>query len=109
MNANSIKQYIFEKLFYPKVVIINEPGMIINYSSKKYGHFNKFKRNLLYFEEIISKIQIETIRRHGIDKNRTLWYKIGKDLGIRYILVGGGKPVSKIILPEIIEYILKNL
>lgn len=103
--TNNIKDYIFNKLFFPKVVTIDKPGIIYNIFSRKFGG-RQTKRVVLYFEDIIANLQLETVEVLGKQSTNDLWYKIGKDVGARYMLLGKSKKPPSYLLPIIIDYLL---
>ena len=103
------RNYILNKLFFPKVAVIDKPGVIISKTSRKYGKKDSMKRIVFYFEDIISSLQLETIKELGKEKTSELWYKIGKAAGTRYLLLSKAKQPPSFLLPSIIEYIFSNL
>ena len=104
--VDKIKNYIFNKLFFPKVLIIDEPGIIINKSPGYIGK-SKFKKRLVFdFEDNLSELQIETKKELGKEKSSDLWYKIGKDLGVNYLIFSGVKKPSRELLPEVLKMII---
>ncbi|PIN70161.1 hypothetical protein COV93_02560, partial [Candidatus Woesearchaeota archaeon CG11_big_fil_rev_8_21_14_0_20_43_8] len=75
----------------------------------RYGHHASIKRQIFYFEDIVSKLQIETINIIGQKEASRLWYLIGKDVGYRYLLMGSGKKPPYFLLDQILQYIVTNL
>ncbi len=107
--VQNIQKYIFEKLFFPRVAVIDQPGIIISKTSSKYGSKTSMKRMVFYFEDIIANLQIETVKKIGKEKTSNLWYKIGKDAGTRYLLLSKAKKPPSFLMPSIIQYIFSNL
>ena len=58
----NIKDYILAKLFFPRLVIIDKPGIIISEAARKYGHVSSRKRIVFHFEDIIINLQLETMK-----------------------------------------------
>lgn len=104
----SVRNYIFNKLFFPKVVTIEKPGIIINCVSRKYGGVKSRQRTVFFFEDTIVNLQLETIKELGKKKGSKLWYKIGKDVGMRYMLVGKAKKPPEFLLTIVLNHILKG-
>ena len=91
--VKNIQKYLFNKLFFPKVVIIDKPGIIINKTIGKFGKEGTKTRVIYIFEDIYSELQLETIKDLGKDKTDLLWYKIGKDVIIRYFFLAKMKKI----------------
>lgn len=101
------KGYFFDKLIFPKVVIIDKPGIII---SKTIGRFSKREINtraIYYPENIGIDLYINTKRKIGIEKTDELWYKIGKDTATRRLSFLGKSEIPNILIPSIVEHIFK--
>jgi DNA topoisomerase IB len=84
--VENIKSYILNKLFFPKVVVIDKPGMFYSETSKKYGKSTSRKRQIWHFEDISVNLYLETAKRLGEEKAGELWYKIGKETSVGYLL-----------------------
>lgn len=110
MKKSSIQDHLFAKLFFPKVVLIESPGIIISQTAKKYGNKQSKKRIVYHFEDLLAHLEIKTQKQLGIKKTKELWYKIGKDATTRYMLLGSNqKKVPQMLQPSIIEYIFSIL
>ncbi len=110
MQKKSIKRYILSKLFFPKVARIDTPGIIYNKVSHKITHRSSKKRIFMYFEDCLVALQKETIAAHGESFAKELWYAIGKESGMRYILLGGSQKKNPAFLErEIVDYLLDAL
>lgn len=105
----NLRDFIFGKMFFPKVAVIDKPGIIISKSSSKYGGRESKRRNVWIFEDTLANLQLETIKEIGKEKTDELWYKIGKDASTRYLLLAKVKKVPDFLFPLIIEYIFNNL
>jgi hypothetical protein len=106
--GKNIKDYILNKLFFPKVATIDKPGMIYNVISKRYGRGHSKKRIVFHFEDIIANLQLETIKELGKEKTEELWHKIGKDVGTRYMLLSKAKKPPSFLMPTVIRYIFES-
>jgi len=95
-------------LFFPKVVQINKPGIIYTCQDRKFGSPVSKRRQVFFFEDIIVNLQLETIRQMGKKKTSDLYYKIGKESGIRCMLISRSKKAPNIMLPSILDYIFKG-
>ena len=104
----NIKQFILRKLFFPKVAVIDQPGIIYNVLSRKYGGKKSRKRIIFLFEDMFIEIQKEAIAQLGKEKASELFYKLGKDLGVSFMLLGNAKKVPSFLLPEVMAYIANN-
>ena len=63
MAFNDIRDYLFNKLFFPKVVVIDKPGIIYNTVANKLSGKETKKRIVWYFEDVIVNLQLETIKK----------------------------------------------
>jgi len=99
--------YFVEKLLYPKVAVIDRPGIIISKTSSWYSSSSQ-KRLLFHFEDLFVANQLAAVRKIGKKKASELYYCIGKDVGYRYMLLSGAKP-PKILHDKIIQYISRTL
>jgi len=106
MENKSVREYLFNKLFFPKVVTIEKPGIIINKTSRLFGGVSQ-KRCIYYFEDIFINLQNETIKKLGKEEASELYYKIGKDLGTRYMLLADVKKPPKFLLSFVINSMFK--
>ncbi|MBW2984301.1 hypothetical protein KY361_04255 [Candidatus Woesearchaeota archaeon] len=109
MKQSSIKDYLFNKLFFPKVVVIDRPGVIINKTSSRYGSRESKKRMVWCFEDILVNLQRETIKKLGKEKTAEMYYKVGKEIGTMYMLMARTKRPPSFLIPTILNYISKNL
>lgn len=108
VSEDSIKEYIFKKLFAPKTVIIDSPGLQFNKSSRRFGPEGTITRVVYNFEDIGVDLYKELVKQIGKTKADETWYKIGKDITTRYLLFGKGKKIPKLILPIAIRHIFKT-
>lgn len=102
--SNNIWDYWVSKLLIPKVVIINEPGIIISKTSSRYSNKESSRRIIFYFEDILSGLQRKTIEKLGKNKSADLWYKIGKDTAIRYMLLSKIQKIPQFLLSSVINH-----
>ncbi len=108
--VKDIKSYILNKLFFPKTIVIDRPGIIISKTTKWYGKTSSQKRIIWDFEDIFVSHQLEAIKRLGKKKASDLYYKIGKDVGTKYVLLAGArKKTNKFFLKPAIEFICYTL
>jgi len=104
--VENIRDYIFNKIFAPRTFIIDQPGIIYNVLAKKYGRGESKKRIIWYFEDTLANLQIATIKKLGFEKTNKLWYEIGKDTGLRYLLLSKAKTPPQFLTSTILNYIL---
>lgn len=104
-----VKRYLFDKLIFPKTLVINKPGIIYTKQGRKFGSSNTRRRLVFHFEDIIANLQLETKKEFGKKKTEELWYKIGKDVGMRYMLISKAKIPPSFLIPSIVEYIFNGL
>lgn len=45
MVVEDVRDFVFSKLFFPKVAVIDKPGIIISKTSSKYGGRESKRRN----------------------------------------------------------------
>ena len=101
-----LQNYFLEKLILPKKVIINEPGIIINQIYKKHGGIRSRQRSIFYFEKIFINLQLDLKKELGEENSFNIWYKIGKDIGTRYVILSKIKKIPPIMIYKIINYML---
>lgn len=104
-KKESIWDYWISKLLFPKTFLIDKPGIIISKISSKYGNKENKRRMVFFFEETLSYLQKETLKKIGKERTEDLWYKIGKDFGVRYLFLSEAKKPPRFLLPNIINYI----
>jgi len=84
-----IKKHFFKKFVFPKILVLDKPGLII---SRNFNNLNKEAHNMriVYsFEDFYVNLYFDTLKKLGEEKTNELWYNMGKDLGIRYFLFNG--------------------
>lgn len=92
-------------LLFPRKLIIDNPGIIINKFFRMYGEAHSQIRTIFYFEDILVNLQLETIKELGKERASELFYRMGKDMGKRYLLLAKAKKPPSFLLPLIIEHI----
>lgn len=103
-----VKRYLFDKLIFPRVFIIDKPGVIINKTIGKFGKEGIKTRVIYHFEDFVTELYKETVKKIGKEKTYRLWYNINKDTSFRYTLFAN-KQIPKILVPLVIKYIFKTL
>lgn len=105
MVTNKFRDYILDKFFFPKTVVIDKPGIII---SKNINHFTRkeSKIRIFYtFEEFYVSLYKDTLKKIGKERTDKLWYIVGKDVGTRYFLFKDNSKIPlglvKIVLEKI--------
>ncbi|MBN1156744.1 hypothetical protein JXA85_03950 [Candidatus Woesearchaeota archaeon] len=107
--VKDIKSYILNKLFFPRIVINDEPGIMISKTISRYSKKVTKKRLIYDFEDIIVGLQNATKERIGFERTNKLWYEIGKDVGTGHILLSGKKEVPNFILAQVVEFVFNVL
>ena len=100
---------IITKVYFPRNVIIDRPGIIINKLSQKYSPEAPRKRIAYYFEDVFVRLQLNTINKLGEEKAKEFFYKVGKEIGARYMLLSKIRAAKQFPLSTIIESIFSNL
>jgi hypothetical protein len=103
-----VKKYLFDKLIFPKTLIIDQPGIIINKIGRKYGNREVKQRTVFCFENIFANLQYETSKFLGNKKTKELWYKIGRDTMKRYLLVSKCKKPPLFMIHSILQYVFSG-
>jgi hypothetical protein len=107
MGIKSARSFFINKILFPKILIINEPGIII---SKTLQIVNSKRRRMVYdFEEVLVGLQSETLKKLGDKAASDLFYKIGKDVGVQYGFFMGKNKVPKFLRKSTIEYFFARL
>jgi len=107
-TIDDVSRFVFSTLFFPKKVLIDRPGIIVNKIMQKYSGLNSQHRAVFFFEEIMSGLQNESIKKLGRDKAKALWYKTGKDVAARYLVLGNAKKMPSFLQKITIEYVLSG-
>jgi hypothetical protein len=81
------KKYNFKKLYFSQFVIINNPGIIISKSFNFVNNLGRKIRVVYTFEKIYVDLYFNTLQKIGKEKTDELWYRVGKDISIRYLLM----------------------
>src|SRR3989339_1843298 len=100
-----LKNYLFGKLIFPKVFIIDQPGIIINKTIGRFGKEGVKTRVVYNFEYIAVNLYLETVKKIGKKKTDDLWYRIGKERGKKNFLFFFEKKKKKTVLAFIFFYI----
>lgn len=87
MVKKGIRDYVVDNLIFPKALIIDQPGLVYSLLAKGYWGKKEKRRVVFIFEELISFLQLETIKKIGLENSSLLWYRIGKDIAFRYLLL----------------------
>jgi hypothetical protein len=107
IKHDNIWDYWVNKLLFPKIYIIDKPGVIISTASKLLGSHTTKKREVYHFEKIFAQLQEKTSEKLGIQKASKFYYEIGKDLGVGYLLLSNTKHIPLFLVPSIMEMICK--
>lgn len=108
MTIKDVAKYITAKLFFPKTAIIDRPGIIISKTLTKIANYEIKERMSYFFEDILVNLQLETIKEIGREKTAELYYKIGRDMGMRHVLFTKSKKPPSFLVPSIIDYVFKS-
>jgi len=109
MSVNKIINYTLNKLFFPKVVTIDKPGIIYTIADRKFGSPSVKKRIIWYFEDPMISLQQETIKTMGKKQCSELWYRIGKDVGTEFMLLSKIRKIPSFLLPSVLDTISNRL
>lgn len=107
--VGNIREFILKKFIFPKVLIIDNPGIIISKSFSRYSKKEVNRRIIYYFEDTIVDLQSKTLRELGKQKTEELWYKIGKDIGVEFLSSINMKKIPSWLLNNIIKYTFESL
>ena len=107
MNKNRLKEYWINKLLFPKIFIMDKPGVIISTSSKFFGCGSIKKRSIYHFRKIFYDLLLESVKEFGKEKALDFFYRIGKDLGTGFLVVNKAKRVPDFLLPSVMNSICK--
>ncbi|MFA6088251.1 MAG: hypothetical protein WC755_00175 [Candidatus Woesearchaeota archaeon] len=105
-TIEDISSFVFTRLFFPKKIIIDTPGIIINKLMQKYGTSQSQHRALFFFEDIMSNLQKKSIQKLGEREASELWYEVGKDVAYRYFFLSNTKKLPSFLQKTTIEYAL---
>ncbi|MBU0758208.1 MAG: hypothetical protein KKF44_09125 [Nanoarchaeota archaeon] len=105
----NIRITIFKKLFFPKTVLIDSPGLITSKTNKRFSSKEKHKRIIFDFEDVIADLYNDTVRAFGHKKTEELWYKVGKDVGTAYMSFSGKLNIPAFLIPTTLNIIFDIL
>jgi len=109
MIFKNFKNFILAELIFPKTLIVNRPGIIINKTVRKFGKGNIQTRTAYYFEDIYSGLYLDSLKKMGKDRVDFLWYKIGKDSALRYLSFFGSNKSNDKNIGLVLEYSLNAI
>lgn len=109
MVIESAKEFLFEKVLFPKMLIIDQPGVIISKAAGRYAKKIKRRRMIYIFEDVLANLHLETVKEIGKENTSKIYYKIGKDAGTRYMILANKRKISPFLLKPVLEYIFTNL
>ncbi|MFH0874630.1 MAG: hypothetical protein V1859_01745 [archaeon] len=93
---------IFDKVYFPQIISINEPGIVMSRGSDWYGKSFRKKRSIYLFEKAFCDLQSGIIKKEGKKKAQEIFYRIGKDTGTRLLLLAHmDKSNEAILLPKL--------
>jgi hypothetical protein len=105
-NSSVVADKLVRDLLYNSWDLDN-PGILYNVLSKKYGEKDSKKRIMLVFEDSVSELWNSILCKKGKEEGSFLLYKMGKDIGYRYLLHGRIKekiPLSSV--SSVVRYVL---
>jgi len=108
MGFKDIKDYISKQLIFPKVLIVDEPGVITNKTVGQLSKKNVRTRIIFTFEDIYSNLYFDTLNKLGKKEADLLTYKIGKDNGFRYCLLSKAEKIKDAFIPDFIYHIFNT-
>lgn len=100
--------YWIKKLLFPKKILIDEPGIITNCVMRRYGGIKSRQRVTVFFEDIISNLQMQSIKKLGKAKASKIWYDGGKAAIERYFFLACTKAASPVIFDSVLTYVLNG-
>lgn len=89
MGVWNIRDYTLNKLIFPRILVIDKPGVIINSASAFYGLKQSRKRIAYFFEDDFVALDAATVDLIGKEKTSELNYKIGKHFVSRHLKPSG--------------------
>lgn len=101
-----MRRFILDKLFFPKVAIIDRPGIIISNSSVWYSSKTRPKRMVYVFEDNLVRLMLKTRKRVGDEKCNEFLYRIGKKHVAHYISISGAARPPKFLVRSVLEHIM---
>jgi hypothetical protein len=107
MGIKNVRNFLFNKLFFPKAVIINKPGVIYSYVDRKFGSPVSKRRMIYFFEDTFVNLQVRTIKKLGLKKTQLIYYQLSKKQVARYLLIANLKKPPSFLVAPIIKYIMK--
>lgn len=103
-----IRKYILERLYFPHVLSVDTPGLILHKKIALFGGRDVVTRSILTFEETYVDLFLDTIKEIGEEKTSQLWYRIGKDFMYRYFGFYKGFSRSRGNIRRMMDYFCKH-
>ncbi|MBN2422325.1 hypothetical protein JXB41_03795 [Candidatus Woesearchaeota archaeon] len=104
----SLKEKIINKLFYTNTVVIDKPGILIHKFYVGFGLFEIKRRMAYFFEDPLVDIHINVEKKLGKKKTEEIFYKIGKDIGVKFISQMFNRKMPKAICFTFFERVLEK-
>lgn len=109
MVFKDFKNFIFRELIFPKTLVLDYPGIIINKTVRKFGKGSIKTRTSYYFEDIYSELYNDSLKKIGQERVDLLWYKIGKDSSLRYLSFLGENKFSDSVMELVLAHCLNSI
>ena len=103
-----IRKYVLERLHFPKLVVFDKPGMILHKKKPFFGGKEVVTRTIFVFEEVYSDLFINTLKEIGVHKASELWYRIGKEVALRYLGFYNGFRRNESNIKKMLNYFSKH-
>lgn len=100
-------EYLLNKILFPKKLLIEQPGIIINKVVQKYGDKQSRFRTIFFFEEIMAELQIKS-KPLLKNKHEIFWTKIGYETTKRYFKLGSVSAPPSILFKTVLNYIFNG-
>lgn len=102
-----IKERVIRTLLFPKALRTEEQGIITEEITNILG---SSRRRIVYsFEDIFVDLQNALIQEIGNAETAELYYRIGKSVGTRYVLLASPKKPPKFLLGEIVPLVFYGI
>lgn len=104
--SSGITRFFLSRIITPRLMVVDRPGVVYNVLGRKYGSKTSKKRTVFHFEDVHAHLESNVIENIGVEAN-DLFYKYGKESGLRYMLTSGKKEIPSWKIPIVIDFVFK--
>ncbi|MFW5886581.1 MAG: hypothetical protein ACOCUL_02375 [Bacteroidota bacterium] len=101
----NVTKFFFREIVSPRIFVMDKPGIVYNVLASKYSTNTAKKRVVFHFEDIEAHLEYAAEKKLGKKTASSLFYRYGKESGMRYMLTGGKKKIPSWKIPVLVDFI----